>query len=78
MSTVLKPGTRLTCAEVRQIRTDLGMTQVEFAQALGLSNVVIISQWENDHHPPGSVMSSAIRLLAKRQAKGKAKKGKDQ
>lgn len=53
---------RMTCGEVISLRKRLGLTQVEFADILSVS-VVVISQWENHHHQPSHVLSAAMRQL---------------
>jgi len=59
-----KPVAAMTGEECARIRVRvLKMSQVEFAQALGIKTVTTISRWENGAVPIADDRASAIRLL---------------
>ena len=52
--------------EIRALRLRLGMTQFEFAQAVG-AQVSTVSTWENNHVRISSMAERAVRALAAEQ-----------
>lgn len=46
------------------LRKSLGISQIEFAELLGVTNTTI-SRWENDHHEPSDLCKQAMKLLRK-------------
>lgn len=48
---------------IRQLRQKLGMTQEEFAHALGIT-VSTVNRWENSHSAPSKLARSAILQFA--------------
>jgi DNA-binding transcriptional regulator YiaG len=54
--------------DIKAIREGLGMTQAEFAAAIGTDQGTV-SKWEGRKHKPGSLARRAIqRLLEAREA----------
>ncbi len=56
---------RKTGAMVRQLRLKLGMTQEEFAHALGIT-VSTVNRWENGHSEPSKLARASIVGLAEK------------
>ena len=42
----------LTPTEIKTLRLNLGMTQQEFAEAVGVKTWVSVSNWERGKYPP--------------------------
>jgi DNA-binding transcriptional regulator YiaG len=59
---------RITPDEVRAIRTRLGMTQVEFAAAMGVSRQATVAEWESGHRTPSGSAVRLMELLVERAA----------
>lgn len=53
---------RMTALEIQKIRSTLGMTQTEFAEELGVSQVTV-SLWESGDRSPGGPATILIRQL---------------
>jgi transcriptional regulator with XRE-family HTH domain len=53
----------MTGAELRRIRTRLGLTQVQMAARLGVTNTTV-ARWERDEVGIGEVVARFVRLVA--------------
>src|SRR5262245_52507409 len=51
---------------IRQLRTQLGMTQEEFAHEIAVT-VSTVNRWENSHAEPSKLAWKAIRELAQKR-----------
>ncbi len=54
---------------IRQLRVKLGMTQEEFAHALGIT-VSTVNRWENGHSEPSKLARASIVGLAEKRGVG--------
>ena len=54
-----------TAAQINQLRTDLGLTQSEFAEKLGVSRQMV-SRYENNHDPPSDRVRKVLDKLDSR------------
>ena len=54
---------QLVGAELRFLRSALGLTGAEFAEAIDLSDKTVVSRWENDRTRPGGFTEKVIRQL---------------
>jgi DNA-binding transcriptional regulator YiaG len=59
---------RITPDEIRQVRTRLGMTQVAFAAAMGVSRRETVAEWESGHRTPSGSAVRLMELLVERAA----------
>lgn len=59
----------MSAQEIKSIRSKMGMTQTEFADALGVSQMAV-SHWENGLRRPSGSAEILIKML-KKQARGK-------
>ena len=48
-----------------EMRQSLGLTQAEAAEKIGLSGPIIISKWENGHHPIPRYAATILDLLGR-------------
>ena len=64
----------MTSKEIAKIRKGLGMTQEEFAEALGVSSQTV-SQWETGYRRASSLAARAIEML--RELGGMEKQSKE-
>ena len=55
---------RVTPKMAKAIRTELELTQEEFAQRIG-SSLGSVSRWENGKNKPGKMASKLLELMAK-------------
>jgi len=53
----------MTPAQIKAARKALGMSQAEFAKALGLSRSKTVSEWENGRKTPQPYITLAIKHL---------------
>lgn len=58
--------------EIKSIRTSLGMTQTEFADTLGVSQMAV-SHWENGLRRPSGSAEILIKMLQKQPRERKSK-----
>lgn len=63
--------TQLSPQEIKNFRKDVGMTQLEFALALGITPVTV-SWWENGRHSPSILLLD--KLLRWQEERLKTKK----
>lgn len=62
--------------DVRTFRRELGMTQMEFATAIGGVSTSTVSHWENGHNKPSKLAAERIRrLVGKRRIRADAVDG---
>jgi DNA-binding transcriptional regulator YiaG len=52
----------MTAAEIKAARAQLGMSQVKFAEAIGVTNVAV-AQWETDKRTPAPYLRLAVAAL---------------
>lgn len=52
--------------KIREIRLHLGMTQEQFAHALGIT-VTTVNRWENGHSQPSRMASAALFDLCEKR-----------
>ncbi len=60
------PDGDATVNPVRELRTQLGMTQEEFAHAIAVT-VSTVNRWENGHANPSKLAWRAIQGLARKR-----------
>ena len=48
---------------IRQVRQDLGLTQVQFAEMIGVTRV-IVTRWETDQAVPSKTIVKFVELIA--------------
>ncbi len=58
----------MTPASLQLARAALGMTQPEFAKAIGVSRTMTVSDWERGIHPIPETVAILVRLLVKEAA----------
>lgn len=62
----------MSAKEIKTIRDTLGMTQTEFAESLGVSQMAV-SHWENGLRRPSGSAEILIEMLRKQAPKKKLK-----
>lgn len=61
-------------AEVKALRTRLGMTQVQFARELGIA-LSTVTHWEQGRRHPAGLYLRALETLAQRPTPSQAPEG---
>jgi putative transcriptional regulator len=62
MTTTMTDNCEFTGAEIKRLRLSLGMTQIRFAEILGVS-FATVNRWENGHAKPSPLAIYKIREL---------------
>ena len=53
---------------IKKLREKLGLTQMEFAEKLGV-NVLTVRRWEKGYYPPSQIAKRLIKMLFKVEIK---------
>jgi DNA-binding transcriptional regulator YiaG len=60
----------MTGSELRKIREELGMTQIEFAALLGYGSNATVALWEADKRPVPRWTANHVRLIMEARKRG--------
>jgi DNA-binding transcriptional regulator YiaG len=63
-------GDEFTNERIRQLRTELNMTQESFAHEIGVT-FATVNRWENGRTTPNKVAQKVLRLMEKKLRKMK-------